>query len=172
MTRLESVAWALAGGGATLFVLSAVLKGQSWAVAFVAIVVAVAAWSWRAPVVAGMALGVIGWLMVTGIDLNPAGELRVSGWADVVRLGILVGVAPVGAVVRLGTRSWRQSRDSAEVDEPGALIWAAPHRLIDNDASGVRVPSGVSDGGRHSRPAVATPHMDPELRGRRSRPDR
>lgn len=172
MTRLESVAWILAGGGATLFALSAVLEGRSWAVAFAVILVAVAAWLWRAPVLAGMALGVIGWLMLTGIDLNPAGELRVSGWADLVRLGILVGLVPVEALVRLGARYLRQGQESDEAHQPEALIWAAPHRLIDNGALGVGVSSGVSDGGRHCRPAVVTPQERPRLRGRRSQPVR
>jgi hypothetical protein len=118
MTRLESVAWTLAGGGATWLALSAVLKGQSWAAAFAM---------------------------------------------------ILVAVAPLAC---LGTRHLRHGQESDEAHQPEALIWAAPHRLIDNGALGVVVSSGVSDGGRHCRPAVATPQERPRLFGRRSRPGR
>lgn len=167
MTRLESVAWTLAGGAVTVFVLSAVLKGRPWATAFLAIALAVALWSRHVPLVAGMALGVIGWLFLTGFIINGQGEIRLSGWADVIRLAVLIGIAPVVAL--LSRPREPRTLEAGMPAAPEELVWAEPHRLVGGDGLGTHVSSGVSDGDRPCRrPAVVTPHLGPRIRGMRN----
>jgi hypothetical protein len=162
MTRLEPSAWPLAAGSATVFALSVLLRSFTWTVGFVVLVVAVAAWSLRAPVITGVALGVIAWLFLTSFDVNADGALRFSGWADVARVWVLIGAALAAAAI--GRMSaWWYGRYGTEADEPEELIWAAPHRLIGDGVLGVQVSSGVSDGD-HSRTA-ATPSVRPQTRG-------
>jgi hypothetical protein len=173
MTRLESVAWTLAGGSMTVLVLSAVLKDQPWMTAFLAIAAAVALWARRAPLVAGMSLGVIGWFFVTGFDVNSEGNLWFAGWVDVVRLAVLVGVAPVAVLVGRLLRVEHAEQYGLEMRAPEDMVWATPHRLMGSGSRsgslGERVvSSGVSDGDRYCRPAAVVPHMGPRIRGMRN----
>jgi hypothetical protein len=90
MTRLESSAWPLAAGSASVFALAVVLGGLPWPVGFGAVVLAVAAWGWLGPLVTGASLGGVAWLCVTGFDVHHFGEITVTGPADAVRAGVLV----------------------------------------------------------------------------------
>jgi hypothetical protein len=51
----------------------------------VVLVLAVAAWSLRAPMIMGVVLSVIAWSFLTGFDVNADGVPRLHGWADLVR---------------------------------------------------------------------------------------
>jgi hypothetical protein len=88
--------------GARLFVaywacLAAVdLTGGPFTVAGVAVVVA--ACSVRQRVRTAVAVAVTGWLFVTGFLGDRHGELVVHGWADAVRLGLLVTAAAATAL--------------------------------------------------------------------------
>ncbi len=114
MNRLESSAFDLAAGGATIFALAVVLSGGSRSVAIVVVALAVGGWSMRAPVVAGPVLAVIAWLVLTGFDVHAHGTLRVTGRLDVVRFAVLAGAALAGAAIgRLG--SW--SHGAEEIAE-------------------------------------------------------
>jgi hypothetical protein len=99
MTRLESAAWPLTFGGASVFVLAVVLDRLPWQAAFAAVAVAVVAWAWRGPVIVGAVIGGIGWLCVTGFDVHRFGYIGSAGSDDVVRgavlvlLGVLAGSA-------------------------------------------------------------------------------
>ena len=48
--------------------------------------------------VPALAVGVIGWLFVTGFVVNDGGALRLTGVADLVRLVVLLGVAQACAL--------------------------------------------------------------------------
>lgn len=97
MANLESSAFPLAAGSSTIFAISAVLRSLTWALALTALAVTVAAWSLRAPVITGVALGVVAWLFLTGFDVNADGVLRFSGGADAARAGVLIGAALAAA---------------------------------------------------------------------------
>ncbi|TYB42272.1 hypothetical protein [Actinomadura chibensis] len=99
MDRLESAAWQLAGGSLSAFVLAVVLKAADWRVGCAVVLVSVAAWSRAAPPVAGAALGLIGWLLVTGFDVVEDGGLTIGGMPDLARLGVLVGVGLAASLV-------------------------------------------------------------------------
>src|SRR5262245_53999904 len=99
MTRLESAAWPVACGGACVFAIAVVLRHAPWQVPLVVLAVAVAAWSLRAPMIASVALGGMAWLLLTGFDINSAGELRFTGWQDAARLGVLISAGPAAAIV-------------------------------------------------------------------------
>src|SRR3954470_13304279 len=99
MTRLESSAWPLAGGGACVFALAVVLDRLPWQVAFAAIVLAVAVWAWLSPLVAGAALGGIAWLCVTGFDVHRFGDIAITGSDDAVRAAVLVLAGVLAASV-------------------------------------------------------------------------
>jgi hypothetical protein len=105
MTRLESSVWPLAGGSACVFALAVVLDRLPWQAAFVAVVLAVAIWSWPGPVVAGAAIGGVAWLCVTGFDVYRFGDIKVTGSDDAVRAAVLIlaGVL-AGAVHALAER--------------------------------------------------------------------
>ncbi|HEY0542800.1 MAG TPA: hypothetical protein VGD53_30870 [Actinoallomurus sp.] len=90
MTRLEASAWPLAGGSACVFALAVVLDRLPWLVAFVAVALAVAAWAWLSPVIAGAAIGGIAWMCVTGFDVHRFGDIRITGSDDVVRAAVLI----------------------------------------------------------------------------------
>jgi hypothetical protein len=120
-------AWALAGGAMCIFALGVALGGLPWAVTLVVLAVIVAAWSLRGALVAGTALAVIAWLILTGFDVSTQGELRFTGWADLARLAVLLVAALMGAVAGwlVPPRSYDTSRGSG----PDELVWATPHRL-------------------------------------------
>jgi hypothetical protein len=167
MTRLESAAWTLASGSVTVFALSAVLRGQPWLSAFLAIAVVVTLWARRAPLVAGMALGVVGWLFLTGFDVNSLGNLWLSGMGDVVRLLVLIAVAP--AVALAGRLLWPGERDNMDADMPGPpedQVWVTPHRLM--GIGGRAVSSEVPGADRYRRTTAAAPHLGPRSRGMRN----
>ena len=71
------------------------LTGDSLTVAGVALVVAVC--SVRQRVRTAVAVGVTGWLFVTGFLGDRHGELVVHGWPDAVRLALLVTAATATA---------------------------------------------------------------------------
>lgn len=72
--------------------LAVLLDHVPWAIAFVLIAGVVAAWSFAAPILVGVALGVVAWMCVTGFDVNAFGTLRVAGWGDAARAVVLVGI--------------------------------------------------------------------------------
>jgi hypothetical protein len=112
MTPLESAAWPLACGGVCVFAISAVLTGVPWQVACAALAVAVAAWSLRAPLFASVVLAVVTWLLLTGLDVNVDGQLRFTGPADGLRLGVLIIAGLAGTIA---------GRLSGSVAAPGPL---------------------------------------------------
>jgi hypothetical protein len=63
----------------------------SWAVALIALVVALCSTGATWP--ASLGVAVTGWLFVTGFVINSLGELHVTGFSDVWRLMLLIGVA-------------------------------------------------------------------------------
>ena len=65
----------------------------------------------------GLALiaGGIGWLVVTGFVVNDLGVLAVSGWADALRLLVLLGAAELGS---LGGRQLEATLASRRRAEP------------------------------------------------------
>jgi hypothetical protein len=114
-----------------------------------------------------MALGVVGWLFLTGFDVNSLGNLRVSGWGDAIRLLVLIAMAPTTALA--GRLLWPGERDNVDADMPGPpedQVWVTPHRLM--GFGGRDVSSGVSGGGRYRRPTAAAPHLGPRSRGMRN----
>ena len=113
MTRLESSAWSLAGGCASVFALAVVLGGLPWQTGFAAIVGAVLAWAWLSPVVAGAAIGGVAWLCVTGFDVRRLGEISITGRDDVLRAVALVlaGVLAASAHALVEARSGDRAVD-------------------------------------------------------------
>ncbi|WP_433136925.1 hypothetical protein ACQPZ8_33010 [Actinomadura nitritigenes] len=101
MDRLESAVWPLAGGALCAFFLAVVLKDVDWRIDCAAAAVSVACWALRAPMAAAAALGVIGWLFVTGFDIAKNGDLTVGGASGLIALGALVGA---GLAASLGGR--------------------------------------------------------------------
>jgi hypothetical protein len=99
MTHLESAAWPLACGGGSVFVTAAVLIHAPWQATLVILAVIVAAWSLRAPLVVSAALGGMAWLFLTGLGVDGAGELHLTGWSDAIRLSVLVSSGLVGMAV-------------------------------------------------------------------------
>jgi hypothetical protein len=127
MTRLESSAWVLVGGFASVFALAVVLGRLPWQVGFVVVVCAVAVWAWAGPLVAGVALAGIAWLCVTGFDVHHFGDIRITGSADAVRAAVLVlaGVLPVAVHAMAGARrAW---------PEPPDPVWVAFHETATGD---------------------------------------
>jgi hypothetical protein len=118
MTRLESSAWPLAGGSASVFALAVVLGHLPWQVAFTAVLVALLAWSWRSPLITGAAVGAIAWLCVTGFDVHRLGDLRGTGRDDAVRAAVLVATGVLAASVRAvaGARRGYRRADPVWVD--------------------------------------------------------
>jgi len=118
MTRLESSAWPLAGGSACVFALAVVLDRLPWQAAFVAVVLAVAVWAWQSPLVAGAAIGGVGWLCVTGFDVHRFGDIKITGSDDAVRAAVLVLAGVIaGAVHAMAERRREYNRaDPAWVD--------------------------------------------------------
>ncbi|WP_329602776.1 hypothetical protein [Actinomadura soli] len=146
MDRLESAAWQLAGGALCAFVLAVVLRDAGWRVGCAVVAVSVAAWSLAAPPVAGAALGLAGWLLVTGFDVGKDGGLTFSGTPDLIRLGLLVGA---GLAASLAGR-WpgpRGHHGPADQDHPA---WEPRARDAD-------VPSGAIEGGPARSPAGRPP---------------
>ena len=101
MDRLESAVWPLAGGSLCAFFLAVVLKDVDWRIACAAVAVSVACWALRAPMAAAAALGLIGWLFVTGFDVAKNGNLTVGGASGLIALAALVGA---GLAANLGGR--------------------------------------------------------------------
>lgn len=96
MTRMEAAAWPLACGGGCVFAIAVVLSGAPRVTIVAALAAAVAAWSLRAPTIAGVLLGGMAWLFLTGFDVNAGGALRFTGWPDLVRLSVLVAAGLAG----------------------------------------------------------------------------
>lgn len=148
MDRLESAAWQLAGGASCAFVLAVVLKDADGWAGYAIVAVSVAGWSLAAPPVAAAALGLAGWLFVTGFDIGEDGALTLSGTPDLIRLGGLVGAGLAASLIG----RWPAARSGRG---PGGFP-AGRHRstghprLRDED-----VPAGAVDGepaGRVSGP--------------------
>ncbi len=141
MTRLEASAWPLAGGSGCAFALAILLAGTSWQPAFAAVVLSVCCWSARAPVVAGVALGAIGWLCVTGFDVDRLGDIRITGREDAVRAVILLlaGVVAASAhAVAARRKGLGRDRTSGAVTYTGAAlsVRTAPVHLIEERRDG------------------------------------
>jgi hypothetical protein len=113
----ESAPWPLAAGSLCAFVLAVLLDHVPWAIAFVLIAGVVAAWSFAAPILVGVALGVVAWMCVTGFDVNAFGTLRVAGWGDAARAVVLVGIGAGSAGIGRLAAKYHVARP----DEPGML---------------------------------------------------
>src|SRR5262249_38814381 len=98
MTRLESAAWPLVAGSASVFALAIVLNRLPWQAVFVTIALAVVFWAWQSPVIIGAVLGAIAWCCLTGFDVHRLGEIQVTGSGDAVRATglILIGLLAAG----------------------------------------------------------------------------
>ncbi len=120
MTRLESSAWSLAGGSASVFALAVVLGRLPWRPAFAAVLVAVLFWAWLSPVAAAAAIGGIAWLCVTGFDVNRSGDIRITGRDDALRAGALVLAGVLAAAAHAAAR-----RSRPAVVDP---LWADFHQ--------------------------------------------
>jgi hypothetical protein len=87
--------YSVAGGAAALFVVSAVAPGlgmpNRYTVTVAALITAAACV--RVSIPAAISVGGIGWLLLTGFAFNEYGELRLHGFGDWLRLGLLLGVA-------------------------------------------------------------------------------
>jgi hypothetical protein len=118
MTRLESCAWPLAGGSASVFALAVVLDRLPWQVAFAAIVLAIAAWAWLSPLLAGAAIGGVAWMCVTGFDVHQFGDIRITGGYDVARAAVLIlaGVLVASVHALTEARSRYRRADPVWVD--------------------------------------------------------
>jgi hypothetical protein len=140
MERRESAAWPLAGGALCVFVLTVVLKDTAWQVGFAAAAASVAGWSLMAPPEVGAALGAVAWALVTGFDVNSAGELVLTGVPDAVRAAVLVGVGLAAAAAGRWFAGPAGSRDAEEpLVPPEEFAWPPP---------GSGTPAGVLSGRR------------------------
>jgi len=101
-TRSERSVWALAGGAGCAFTLAAITSGQDWRIGFTATALTVAIWSWTGTVLTGAAIGGIGWLCVTGFDVNTLGNLHYAGAGDIARAAVLVALGAGAAFTRAG----------------------------------------------------------------------
>jgi hypothetical protein len=110
MTRLESSAWPLAGGSASVFALAVVLDRLPWLVAFGAVALAVAVWAWQCPPVAGAGVGVVAWLCVTGFDVHHFGDIEITGGGDAMRAAVLVLAGVSVAVARVLAEAYGRRR--------------------------------------------------------------
>jgi hypothetical protein len=110
MTRLECSAWPLAGGSASVFALAVVLDRLPWQVAFGAVTLAVAAWAWPSPPVAGAGVGAVAWLCVTGFDVHHFGDIEITGSGDAARAGVLVLAGVLVASVRVLAEAYGRRR--------------------------------------------------------------
>lgn len=140
MTRLESSAWSLAGGSACVFALTVFLGRQPWQVAFVVVVLAVLGWAWLSPVVAGAAIGGIGWLCVTGFDVHRFGDVRITGRDDVLRVAVLVLAGVLAAAAHALAEAWGRHRSVdplwAEFHEPARRPTSRPAHQASRPGSG------------------------------------
>jgi hypothetical protein len=110
MTRLESSAWSLAGGCASVFVLAVVLGGLPWQAGFAAIAGAVVGWAWLSPMIAAAGIGGVGWLCVTGFDVQRLGDIKITGRDDVLRAVALVLAGVLAASVHAFAEDWGRHR--------------------------------------------------------------
>jgi hypothetical protein len=136
MTRLESSAWSLAGGSASVFALAVVLGRLSWHVAFVVVVLTVLGWAWLSPVVTGTAIGGIAWLCVTGFDVHRFGDIRITGRDDVLRIVVLVLAGALAAMAHALVEARRGYRS---VDP----LWAEFHGTDAQTGLGADLSTGL-----------------------------
>jgi hypothetical protein len=139
MTRLEASAWPLAGGSACVFALAVVLGRLPWQVAFVAVVLAVAAWAWLSPVIAGAAIGGIAWMCVTGFDVHRFGDIRITGSDDVVRAAVLV----LAGVLVASAHAVAEARGTYQRADP---VWAEFYATGPVHASGTSAATSRENG--------------------------
>ena len=134
MTRLESSAWSLAGGCASVFVLAVVLGGLPWQAGFAAIAGAVVGWAWSSPVIAAAGIGGVGWLCVTGFGVHRLGEIEITGRDDALRAMALVLAGVLAASVHALAEDWGRRRT---VDPPWMDFHATglePNRTAESPA--------------------------------------
>ena len=134
MTRLESSAWSLAGGCASVFALAVVLGGLPWQAGFAAVVGAVLGWAWLSPLTTAAALGGVGWLCVTGFDVQRLGDIRITERDDVLRAVALVlaGVLAASAHAIAEARSSRRTVDPLWMEFHTAGL--EPNRITEGPA--------------------------------------
>jgi hypothetical protein len=130
MTRLESSAWPLAGGGASVFVLAVVLDRLPWQAGFAAVVVAVLVWAWLSPLVTGAALAGIGWFCVTGFDVRHFGEIRITGRDDALRAATLL----LAGLLAVAAHALAEARKRYRTVDP---LWAEFHETGLEHADGL-----------------------------------
>jgi hypothetical protein len=122
MSRLEASAWPLAAGSASVFALAVALGGLPWQAAFTVIALAVVAWAWLSPPVAGAGLGGVAWLCVTGFDVNHLGAITVTG-GDAARAAALVLAGALAATVHAAAEARARPR---RADPVWADFYATP----------------------------------------------
>lgn len=144
VTRLEVAVWPVVCGGGCVFVIAAGLSHAPWRVVFAVLVVAVAAWSLRAPLIASIVLAGLAWLLLTGLDVNADGRLRFTGLDDGLRLGVLMIAGLAGMAVGWMLADPAVSRVVDGMPGPPEAYAAS---------GGIRT-SGISDD-RYCRPKVA-----------------
>lgn len=121
------MAWPLAFGGASVFVLAVVLDRLPWQAAFAAVAVAVVGWAWRGPMVVGAALGVIAWLCVTGFDVHRLGYIGSAGGPDAVRGAVLVLLGVLAGSAHAAVRAMRRRRLSKAASMKERRKWLIWH---------------------------------------------
>ncbi|GLY90643.1 hypothetical protein [Actinoallomurus iriomotensis] len=120
MTRLEASAWPLAGGSASVFAIAVVLDRLPWQAAFGVVTLAVAAWAWPSPPVAGAGVGGVAWLCVTGFDVHRFGVIEITGRDDAARAAVLV----LAGVLVAAVHTLAEARGLRRRADP---VWAEFH---------------------------------------------
>ncbi|WP_203978021.1 hypothetical protein [Planotetraspora silvatica] len=90
---------------------------------------------------AALATAVMGWLVATGFLVNREGELRFTGWPDLLRLAVLVAAVAIGTL-------WgriRIARQYAAV----TIIEIAPDDPLLADAAALAEPAGSARAVNH-----------------------
>ncbi|GAA4579695.1 hypothetical protein GCM10023194_05980 [Planotetraspora phitsanulokensis] len=101
---------------------------------------------------AALATAVMGWLVATGFLVNHEGELRLAGWPDLLRLGVLVAAVMAGTLwgrIRIARRA--AAARVIEIAPDDSLLPAAAMIL---DAT---LPDAMLSGERRSRTASRSP---------------
>lgn len=85
--------------------------------------------AWAPRVVAAVVVTILGWCFATGFLVNTAGELKIEGTADLVRLGALASAAGVGMIVARVARRSAASHSGDGAGQEGSWSASASARL-------------------------------------------
>jgi hypothetical protein len=95
--------------------------------------------AWTAAPLAALATAAMGWLVATGFLVNREGELRFTGWPDLLRLAVLVAAVAAGTLwgrIRIARR--KVTVTIIEI-APGDPLLTAAATLADTGRYGERV---------------------------------